>query len=123
MNHDYETVAIAEGYLELGEFEEAWEFIESIPASLRMNPAILRVRIISAVALKQFGMAEELAEFLGNGPAPYRKFAGHILHEIAAVYCIAGDNDHARQLVGEAIRIWPHERLAILDDPTFKDLF
>lgn len=123
MNHEREMVAMAEGYLELGEFQEAWDFTETIPCIQRICPGIVRVRIICAIALRQFEIAEELACFLGTGPSPFRKFAGGILHELAGAYCHAGDTEHARKLISDAIRIWPDERFSIIENPALESLF
>lgn len=122
MNPDDQLVAVAEGYLELGEFEEAWDYIEAIPVSIRIGPPFVKVRIVCAIALKKFEMAEDLACFLGTGPVAYRRFAGQVLHELAAAYCHAGDPTHARKLLADAVRVWPDERFAILDDPSFRNL-
>lgn len=117
------TIATAEGFLALEEYEEAWEYIESVPASQRMHPALLRVRVLCAMALVKLEMAETLAIYLAEGPREYAQFAAGILHELAVAHYLGEDAPHARELIKQAILTWPDERLSILDDPTLKDLF
>ena len=117
------AVAEAEGYLELRMFEDAWRFIETIPADSRMHPRIMTVRTACAMALDYFGMAESLALQLAISSRQDAAFAAHVLHRLAIIHHRAGDRERARMLVTRAIQVYPEERQAILENQDLKGLF
>lgn len=49
------SVTEAEGFAELGLWQDAWDLLEGLPAHERSAPAVLRVRLACCPPLKRLG--------------------------------------------------------------------
>lgn len=110
-------IAEAEGFAELGLWEDAWQVLEELPAELRTCPAALRVRLRCCPALEAWEIGNHVAILLRDGVALDRKYAARFFHEVAKAHVRHGRIDEARDAVAAAVDCWPDIRLALLDCP------
>ena len=138
----YHNLRAAQGFLELGDPDSAWEELELIPAEERAHPLVLRMRVyIYREKARRMEMAEisrHLTEIEPHDSEHWtnRSFAERrhlgipeaektlrialekfpqdalILYNLSCYVAKGGQMEEAKELLGKAIRI----------DPTFKEL-
>lgn len=60
----------AEGYADLGMWQEAWDSLDEVPPAERATPAVMRIRIRCCAPLEAWGIGEEIAYLMGQSPQP-----------------------------------------------------
>jgi lipopolysaccharide biosynthesis regulator YciM len=116
------TVDQAEGFAELGLFQDAWDALEALPAEGRGLPAALRVRLACCPTLKAWNAGIHIADFLKDGNEPDRKAAAKFFLELALKWVGEGDAYAAREAIKAAAKSWPDCRATILDDPILSEM-
>ncbi|MDB6077479.1 MAG: hypothetical protein JWO82_1226 [Akkermansiaceae bacterium] len=103
----------AEGYVELGMWQEAWDSLDEVPIEERATPAVFRLRIRCCAPLDAWSVGEEIAYLMGQSPQPSD-------HRLAASFWLdwaRADPAVAADCIAAAINIWPESRVEILEDP------
>ena len=112
----------AEGFIMLGLYDDAWELVETLPAETHATPPMRRIRLACAMAAKRFDLAKDIARELASGNEADARFAARVLHELAAVQYLSGEETAAKELLAAAIAAHPEQRKSILEDPQLKHL-
>lgn len=109
----------AEGFFELGMFEEAWNATEDLPPIDRVEPLVLELRLRVCTALSQWELGEHIANVLVSSaiePEKCREACARFYHARARFLCETGDNEGARLAMRAASDAWPDIRLELVDD-------
>ena len=109
-------IALADGFASLGLYEDAWEALESLPASERLRPAVLRVRLMICAGLERWELGREIALVIASSyRLEVREAAGrfHLAHAIAL--CALQDIAGARGVLNALSSVWPEGRLLALE--------
>jgi len=109
------TLTEAEGYAELGLWQDAWEAIEELPGDLRAGVDSMRLRLRCCSKVGAWDIGAELACLLGEGKPPDRRAAAAFWMALGRE-CIE-DSETAQACIDAAINAWPNCRSEILDDP------
>ena len=105
----------ADGLASLVLYEEAWEVLESLPASERVRPALLLVRLKVCTALEKWELGMELVRLIGpENEYAHRQPAGRFHLARACDLCGAGEVEGARAAVAALSTVWPEGRLLVL---------
>ena len=112
----------AQGYLDLGMFEEALLELNQLHPDLLASPGGLRILIRAATGLERWDMAFEVAILLREGNRDDRIEAGCCFHSLAAHYYLDGRDAEARAMILQAIETNPEQRERILEDPRLAGL-
>jgi hypothetical protein len=107
------TITEAEGFADLGMWEDAWEALDDAPGHERATPSALRVRLRCCAPLGAWGIGEEVAHLMGHSDKP------EDLKMAADFWLDWGryDPELAATCITAAISVWPECRAEILDDP------
>jgi hypothetical protein len=109
----------AEGFFELGMFEEAWNETEELPPIDRTEPLVLELRLRILTALSQWELGESVAKILIPSPVEpdkCRETCARFHHARARYLCETGDNEAARLAMRAASDAWPEIRMELVDD-------
>lgn len=153
MNELNRLLEPAVGYLTLGMCEDAWEELENLPHELRVNDAVLELRILIYQRMGKWGFARILAESLakkspGNphwwiqwayslrrektvadARAVLMEAAAHhpdeamIPYNLACYSSVEGNLEAASKLLQRALAMQPELRKIALDDPDLDPIF
>ncbi|MCW1917044.1 hypothetical protein OJ996_25870 [Luteolibacter sp. GHJ8] len=116
------TLKEAEGFAELGLWQDAWDTIDKLPADERMKPAALRLRLVICPYLEAWGPGAAVAKLLCGGDETDRKTAGCYYRDLAKLYIAHGEIDSARVALRDCVEAWPEVRPELLDDPVIARL-
>lgn len=110
------SIEVAEGFADLGLWQEAWDAIEDLDPDARMSARVWRVRLRCCVALESWDMGETLAELLAQSEEePDLAVAAGYFHA-RAVHLVKEDLAAAKEAVKRACAIWGPARIAVLED-------
>jgi len=116
MRYERMSVEAAQGYIELGLFQEAWEAIEELDTDERMTPLAIHIRLHCAIHFEKWDMTETLAALLTHGDEEDRLVAANTFKMLAVIACRLGDTQRARSCVTTAIEAYPDIRIEIIED-------
>jgi len=111
------TLSEAQGFADLGMWQDAWEAIEALPGSDRATPGVLRLRLRCCAHLDGWGTGSKIAKILEGGAEADRESAARFYLALAAREVTRGGIPLAKDAVCRAVTAWPQIRLAVLDDP------
>lgn len=106
----------AEGFADLGLWNEAWEALEALPADERSAPAALRVRLRCCPGVGAWEIGEHVAGLLRDGSDSDKEVAGRFYHSLAAYHIRSKRVEAAKVAVRDASKVWPDLRESILND-------
>lgn len=101
------TLREAEGFAELGLWQDAWDAIDELPPDERMKPAALRLRLEICSYLEAWEPGSAVAKLLSEGDETDRKAAGCYYRELAKLYIAHGEIDSARVALRDRVSAWP----------------
>jgi hypothetical protein len=112
------------GFLELGAPLKAWEMLEDLPPEQRTHPDVFSCRLAILTVLERWELGLELPRLLESAPEaqPRRDCAG-FCHAYATALCTMGRVEEAKEHIARASRLWPAQRLALLDEPALRDVW
>lgn len=103
--------------------EKAWHAIDDLPEDARANSPAIRIRMRAAAGLERWDMVEILAINLQYREACHREEAANAFHALEPAHLSRGYLDKARGIVRTAVKIWPEQRLHLIDDPGWTPCF
>lgn len=115
------SVDEAEGFVDLGLYEEAWGTLDNLEPEQRTLPEVIRLRIQCAVGLERWSMVQTLADHLSCGADKDREAAGRAYLLLAIVSTRVRKIEAAKEFVRLAIQAWPKLRVEIIDDPLLSE--
>ena len=110
------TISEAEGFADLGLWQEAWEALEELSADQRATPAALRVRLCCCPARGAWEIGENVAGLLRDGDRLDKACVAGFYHANARRLLEAGNRQGAADSIKAAVDTFPDCREAILLD-------
>ena len=113
------AITTAEGYLELGMFEDAWAATEGLPPEERTAPLVLELRLRVLTAMEKWDLGEHLASLVTKSevkPKKCRKTVARFRHAFARHLGESGETDRAKAQVKLAVETWNPIRAEIVED-------
>lgn len=107
---NYCTITQAEGFAELGLWEDAWQAVEELPAEVRATPQSLRVRLRCCPALEAWEIGNHVANLLRDSDGLDRECAARFFHELAKDHVRNERVEQVREAVAAAVDCWPEIR-------------
>ena len=119
-----DTINAARGFLELGAPLKAWEMLEDLPPKERTHPDVFSCRAGDPDGARKWELGLEFLRLLEPSPeAQHRRDCALFCDAYAADLCGEGHIDEAKEQVARASRLWPAQRLAMLDDSALKQVW
>lgn len=116
------SIKAAEGYVELGLFQEAWDELDDLPPEEKTSPTVMRLRLPCSIHFEKWDMVETLAEILRYGDSDDQLIAAATFKTLAVVACRTGKTELAKRYVRSAVEVAPEIRLEIIDDELLSEL-
>jgi hypothetical protein len=117
------TLVAAEGFADLGMWQEAWDTLEDLPAEERATPHALHIRLRCCPSLGAWEIGESVASLLRDGSPADRAAAANFYFRRAVLLTNQGRFSGAKEAIATAVEIWPDCRLDVLNDPGLSRLF
>lgn len=108
----------AEGYAELGMWDEALEELGSLAAELRAMPPVLRLELRCCVAMEAWDQGCLTARQLRNLGAIERMMAAGFYATLGRDLLKRGRKKEARDALHDAVESWPSCKEVVLRDPS-----
>ena len=109
----------AVGWLELGNWSEANEELESITPTMRAHPEVLKLRVAIYCKARRFDMAAPVSDTLANSVPDDAQF----WFNRAVALCQLGRMQEARAALVITFELQPKLRLTALDNPDLTPLW
>lgn len=107
----------AEGYIDLGMHEDAWNCLEELPAIDRVMPEVINLRLRICLALERWEMGASLANVLATSVSgDHRRNTAQFYHAYARHLCSTGMTVLAKEQVRLAVAAWEEIRREIVED-------
>lgn len=113
------SLTTAEGYFDLGMFEDAWNVTEELPPIDRTEPLALELRLRILTGLSQWELGEHIANVLVSSavkPQKCRETVAKFRHGYARYLCQTGMIVLAKEQIRLAVEAWEPIRKEIVDD-------
>jgi Flp pilus assembly protein TadD len=153
MNDHFRLLEPAEGFLALGMCEDAWEELDSLPSLLRVQDAVIEMRIRICQRMGKWEMARILAESMAKKSPEHPQWwihwayslrreksisdaravlleaAGHhpnvalIPYNLACYQCVEGDLMGAKAFLRQAFKMDDKLKQVALEDPDLEPIF
>lgn len=108
----------AEGYAELGLWEEALEELGSLAAEYRAMPPVLRLELRCCVAVEAWEQGRLTARQLRNLGAIERMMAAGFYATLGRDLLKRGHKEAAEDALHDAVESWPSCKDVVLRDPS-----
>ena len=113
------NLTTAEGYFDLGMFEDAWNATEELPPLDRVEPLVLELRLRILTATGQWDLGDHIANVLVCSdiePEKCRETVARFRHAHARHLCESGLMVLAKEQVRLAVDAWEPIRAEIVED-------
>jgi len=109
----------AEGYCELGMWEQAWNVLDDLPEELRPHPDVISRRLDVLIGLKHWGKALILA----NSLARITPMRADVWFRLACIQAQLEAVDEAKKAIARCVEIDPDWRARIIAEPALEGVW
>ncbi len=126
------TLAAAEGFVQLGLYQDGWDELERLAPEARWEPPVLSLRLRIYTAMKRWEDVGVLVHSLlsklppdtePNRSTPLVSFRAELYYRLACAECQRKDIIAARVSLQRAFTLNPDLRLGALDDPDLEAIW
>ena len=120
------TLAAAEGFVQLGLYQDGWDELERLDPEARSAPPVLRLRLQIYAGMKRWEDVNVLGRSLlaklppdaePHPPGELRAFRAEVLYRLGCAECQLSNIVEAKTSLERAFTLNPELRLRALDDP------
>ena len=125
-------LAAAEGFVQLGLYQDGWDELERLAPEARCEPPVLRLRLRIYASMKRWEQVGVLAHSLlaklptDTDPNPsiaVLAFRAELHYRLACAECQLNDMTAAKASLELAFKLNPELRLGALDDPDLEAIW
>lgn len=126
------TLAAAEGFVQLGLYQDGWDELERLAPEARSTPPVLRLRLHIFAGMKRWDDVNVLGRSLlaklppdtaPHPPGALRAFHAEVLYRLGCAECQLRNMVEAKAALERAFTLSPDLRLRALDDPDLEAIW